>query len=84
MGKKLTPEERAARAERRAARSDRQVARKVNDIAMRELKNRIAHDQGFGLDAEGFAAKHATAIGTPNPVTPLDQNENHDPTATTN
>lgn len=91
--KKLTPEERAAREARRAARSDRQVQRKVNEIAsrVRHQLDLLGVDPNdiVKLDAEGFVAKRTHVTGTPenwptiNPVTPPDDNEDHDDSTAT-
>ena len=62
--KRMTPEEKAARAARRAARSDRQVIRKINQIAATELAKRIDADR-VALSAEGAASKRAHVTGTP-------------------
>ena len=52
----------------------------------------IADEDLVSLNAEGFVGKRVHVTGTPenwhnlpdvNPVTPLDQNEGHDPTQTT-
>lgn len=84
--KKMTPEERAARAARREARADRSVQRRVNEVAGRELFSRVTHAEAM-IEAKGFASKRATVIGTPsgrpnNPVTPTNENEDRDDSAT--
>jgi len=77
--KRMTPEEKAARAARRAARSDRQVVRKINQIAATELAKRIDADR-VALSAEGATSKRAHVTGIPsgrpnNPVTPLEEDD---------
>lgn len=89
MGSK-SPEHRAkmaAREARRQERSDRSLQNRANAIAARELAARIRHDLQMAgvdpndivkLDAEGAASKRAHVVGTPNPVTPSEEDGDHD------
>jgi hypothetical protein len=98
MGKRKhrDPAEREAREARRAERAERSIDRKVNEIAAAEYAARLHHELNMAgipdeelvsLHAEGFVGKHVHVTGElivpVNPVTPLDENEGHDPTATT-
>lgn len=78
MGKRKhrDPAERAARARRREARSA--VSRARHQSLDAEVNN-----LEVGLTAEGVVGKHAHVTGTPSPVTPPDENEEHDSTPTT-
>lgn len=71
MTKRKTPEHRAemeARAVRRTARSDRQRQRAANRVAIREVVNRITHNERMALLGQGRR----------NSVTPPRQDGEHD------
>ena len=49
-----------------------------------QMLDAAAHPEDIvAFNAEGFVGKRVHVTGTPNPVTPLNENEKHDPTTTT-
>lgn len=70
--------------EEREAREHRRNARSAASRMRHQMLDAAAHPEDIvAFNAEGFVGKRVHVTGTPNPVTPLNENEKHDPTTTT-